>query len=150
MMRRVVLTETASGLTYTAQTSVPAGARIVDVLVETTAAWAAAISGSPAPEQLEDSRRKIELAVKRIESTLAAGPWLHRGQYSIVDIGGYALAATLPRLAPDIVNPKSTPRMLDWLERIGSRPAVKEVMGMRRLKEPGDVYAPGPEHSRWG
>jgi hypothetical protein len=42
MMRRIVLTETASGLTYTGVTSVPAGARIVDVLVETTAAWAAA------------------------------------------------------------------------------------------------------------
>lgn len=42
MMRRLVLTETASGLTYTAVTSVPVGARILDVLVETTAAWAAA------------------------------------------------------------------------------------------------------------
>lgn len=42
MMRRIVLTETASGLTYTAQTSVPVGARILDVLVETTAAWSAA------------------------------------------------------------------------------------------------------------
>lgn len=117
---------------------------------ERQAAWAAAIAGSPAPEQLADSRRKIELAAKRIESTLAASPWLHRGQYSIVDIGGYALSATLPRLVPDIVNPKSTPRMLEWLERIGNRPAVREVMAMRKLAEPRDVYAPGPEHSRWG
>ena len=117
---------------------------------ERQAAWAAAIAGAPAPEHLADSRRKIELAAKRFEATLAASPWLHRGQYSIIDIGGYALASTLPRLVPDIVNPKTTPRMLEWLERTGSRPAVKEVMGMRRLKEPGDVYAPGPEHSRWG
>ena len=117
---------------------------------ERQAAWAAAIAGAPAPEQLADSRRKIELAAKRIETTLAASPWLHGGQFSIVDIGGYALAATLPRLAPDIVNPKSTPRMMDWLDRIGARPAVKEVAAMRRLNEPQDVYAPGPEHSRWG
>ncbi len=117
---------------------------------ERQAAWAAAIAGAPAPEHLADSRRKIELAAKRIESTLATSPRLHRGEYSIVDIGGYALAATLPRLAPEIVNSRSTPRMLEWLQRIGSRPAVKEVMAMRRLTEPLDVYAPGPEHSRWG
>jgi len=42
MMRRLVLTETASGLTYTAQTSVPVGARILDVLFETVEAWTAA------------------------------------------------------------------------------------------------------------
>ena len=117
---------------------------------ERQTAWAAAIGGAPAPEQLADSRRKIELAAKRIETTLAATPWLHGGQFSIVDIGGYALAAKLPRLAPDIVNPASTPLMLDWLERIGNRPAVSAVTAMRKLKEPRDVYAPGPEHSRWG
>jgi len=117
---------------------------------ERQAAWSAAIAGAAPPEQIADSRRKIELAAKRIESTLAASPWLHGGLYSIVDIGGYALSATLPRLAPDIVNPKSTPRLLEWLGRIGDRPAVKEVMAMGRLKEPRDIYAPGPEHSRWG
>ena len=117
---------------------------------ERQAAWTSALAGAPAPEQLADSRRKIELAAKRIETTLAASPWLHGGQFSIVDIGGYALAATLPRLAPEIVSPKSTPRMLDWLERIGARRAVQEVAAMRRLAEPRDVYAPGPEHSRWG
>lgn len=42
MMRRLVLTETASGLTYTAQTSVPVGARILDVLIETFTDWTAA------------------------------------------------------------------------------------------------------------
>lgn len=41
MMRRLVLTETATGVTYTARTSIPAGARILDVLIETTAAWTA-------------------------------------------------------------------------------------------------------------
>jgi len=41
-MRRIVLTETASGLTYTAQTSVPVGARITDVLIESLAGWTAA------------------------------------------------------------------------------------------------------------
>jgi hypothetical protein len=57
MMRRIVLTETASGLTYTGVTSVPAGARITDVLMETFSAWAAAtldivVGDSDAPDAL--------------------------------------------------------------------------------------------------
>jgi hypothetical protein len=41
-VRTLTLTETVAGLTYTGRVSVPAGARVIDVLVETTAAWAAA------------------------------------------------------------------------------------------------------------
>jgi len=57
MMRRIVLTESASGLTYTARTSVPVGARIVDVLIEQLAAWTAAtitvdVGDSDAPDAL--------------------------------------------------------------------------------------------------
>lgn len=42
MLRTLTFTETALGVTYTARTSVPAGARLLDVLVETTTGWAAA------------------------------------------------------------------------------------------------------------
>ncbi len=42
MIRRLVLTETATGVTYTARTSIPHGARLLDVYLETTAAWTAA------------------------------------------------------------------------------------------------------------
>lgn len=117
---------------------------------ERQAAWEAAISGVAPPEQVDDSRRKIELAAKRIEAVLTASAWLHRGAYSIVDIDAWALACTLPRLTPEVVNARSTPRIMEWIDRIGARPAVREVMAMRRLSAPRDVYAPGPEHSRWG
>jgi hypothetical protein len=42
MIRTLTFTETAAGVTYTAFTSVPPGCRILDVLVETDAAWTAA------------------------------------------------------------------------------------------------------------
>ncbi len=42
MLRRLVLTETATGVTYTARTSIPAGGRLLDVLIETPDAWTAA------------------------------------------------------------------------------------------------------------
>lgn len=42
MIRTLRFTETIDGATYTASTSIPAGGRILDVLLETTAAWTAA------------------------------------------------------------------------------------------------------------
>lgn len=116
---------------------------------ERRAAWEAALAGY-GPEQLANSRRKIELAVKRMESVLAESPWLLGERYSITDISAFALAESLPRLTPDLVNAQATPRLLAWLEKISLRPAVREVLAMRTIEEPRDLYAPGPEHSRWG
>jgi GST-like protein len=115
---------------------------------ERRAAWEAAVSGGYGEEQLDNSRRKIALAVKRIEETLAASDWLLGNAYSIVDIDAFSLACTLPGLLPDMVNAKDTPSITAWLHRINERPAVKETLAMGRIGE--DVYAPGPEHSRWG
>jgi glutathione S-transferase len=117
---------------------------------ERQAAWATAVGDAYTPEQLADSRRKIELAVKRMEEVLAKSPWLMGDDYSVIDINAYALASSLPRLTPEIVSAGSSPRLMNWLDRIRSRPAVTEIEAMRTLKEPQDVYAPGPEHSRWG
>jgi len=41
-VRTLTFTETVAGLVYTAVTSIPKGARIIDVLIESTAAWTAA------------------------------------------------------------------------------------------------------------
>lgn len=117
-------------------------------IAERKAAWQAAVSDSQNEEQLENSRRKIGLAVDRIEETLSDSDWLMGNDYSIIDIDAFSLACTLPRLVPDMVNKDKTPRIMDWLERINNRPAVKETVAMRRVEE--DLYAPGPEHSRWG
>lgn len=42
MIRLLTFTETVAGATYTAKTSIPKGARLLDVLLETTTAWTAA------------------------------------------------------------------------------------------------------------
>jgi len=117
---------------------------------ERRAAWSAAVGDAYTPEQLADSRRKIELAVKRMEGILADTPWLTGEDYTVIDINAYALTSSLPRLAPEIVSAKTSPKLMNWLDRIRSRPAVREVEAMRTMEEPRDVYAPGPEHSRWG
>lgn len=42
MVRTLTFVETVDGETYTARTSVPPGARLLDLLIETTEAWTAA------------------------------------------------------------------------------------------------------------
>lgn len=117
-------------------------------VAERKAAWQAAISDSRNEDQLENSRRKIGLAVNRLEETLSDSDWLLGDNYSIIDIDAFSLVCTLPSLVPGTVNKDVTPRIMDWLNRINERPAVQEAFAMRRVKE--DLYAPGPEHSRWG
>ena len=117
-------------------------------VAERRAAWSAALEYAYPEDQLENSRRKIALAVKRMEETLAGSDWLLGDAYTIIDIDAYALMRTLPQLTPELVNDKDTPRCMDWLGRISERPAVQQALAMGRSEEP--LYAPGPEHSRWG
>ena len=51
MLRILTFTETDTGVTYTAKSSIPPGARLLDVLLETTVAWTAAT----APVDVGDS-----------------------------------------------------------------------------------------------
>ena len=117
---------------------------------ERRAAWQSAFTGGGGEEQLSDSRRKVELALDRIENMLAASGWLMGTAYSLADIEAFSMAATLTRLLPDLANPQRYPRVADWLGRIEARGAVAEALSMRRSELAPDLYAPGPEHSRWG
>ena len=51
MIRTLTFTETSTGATYTARTSIPRGARLLEVFLETTVAWTAAT----APVDVGDS-----------------------------------------------------------------------------------------------
>lgn len=41
MLKVISIVETVAGVTYTGQTSIPAGARVMDAYLETTSAWTA-------------------------------------------------------------------------------------------------------------
>ena len=114
---------------------------------ERKAAWYAATAGY-SQEAVDDSLRKIALAVQRVETTLASGNWLLGDCYSLVDIDAYVLVDLLPALTPELVNAAVTPHIMDWLERIRARDAVCAVNRLRNTENP--LFAPGPEHSRWG
>jgi glutathione S-transferase len=96
---------------------------------EKPAGWAAVFSDAEASEdQLALARDRTTEQVGKIEAALASTGWLVGGEYSIADIGAFAVVHTLPRLLPEVVNETETPHILAWLARIGERPAVKAAL----------------------
>jgi GSH-dependent disulfide-bond oxidoreductase len=113
-------------------------------------AWAAVTDGTYTEAVLGAVRERLKAPVKRIESTLASAPWLAGTQYSIADIDAFSLLNALPELAPDVLNRSDTPRTLDLLERVRTRPAVKAALALSRTGRPEEAFVPGAEASRWG
>jgi glutathione S-transferase len=113
-------------------------------------AWQLALTDGYSQELLEDSQRKVALAVRRIEEALAQSDWLVGGAYSLADIDAFAICNSLTVLTPGLVNEAATPRLVAWLKRIRARPAVQAALAVSRTGSPEQAFAPGPEHSRWG
>jgi glutathione S-transferase/GST-like protein len=97
-----------------------------------------------------NSERKVQLVIDRMEGILANADWLIGDSYSIADIDTFAMVNSLADIASGIVNSDDAPKTMAWLERIADRPAVKAVIASGTKHEAGKVFAPGPEHSRWG
>jgi glutathione S-transferase len=112
--------------------------------------WRLALADGYSSELLEDSKRKVALSVKRIEDALGATGWLVGSVYSLADIDAFAICNALTTLTPDIANAEVAPRLLEWLNRIRSRPAVRAALATSRTGKPEQAFAPGPEHARWG
>jgi GSH-dependent disulfide-bond oxidoreductase len=110
-------------------------------------AWAALIEGSY-DGNLAASR--LPFSLSRLERTLGSTPWLAGLDYSIADIDAFALLRSLPTLAPDLVNGQETPRIVDFLDRMHERPAVKRALALSRSGKPHESFVPGAEPSRWG
>lgn len=112
--------------------------------------WRRVLTDGYPDELIEDSKRKIALAVRRFEETLSSSQWLVGSAYSLADIDAFAICNSLPTLVPGLVSEATAPRLMDWLRRIRMRPAVRAALAMSRTGKPELAFAPGPEHSRWG
>lgn len=112
--------------------------------------WRAALCNSYSDEQLQDSRRKAELSVKKVESALQGANWLAGPDFSIADIDAFALMRPLAKNFPELLNERIAPRTMAWLGRIEARPAVKAALATSKTGVPETSFTPGSEHSRWG
>lgn len=118
---------------------------------ERRVAWRQALEDSYSEEDLADSRRKAGLLVERIEKALAEGAdWLVQDTFTLADIDTFALANSLPKLAPDVCNETASPKTIAWLKRMRARPSVQAALAMSNTGRPDEAFAPGPEHARWG
>jgi GSH-dependent disulfide-bond oxidoreductase len=110
--------------------------------------WMRAYHGDYPEELLAESRRKIGIALKRIEAALADGPWLLGQSYALADIDAFAICRSLPLLTPELM--EGHPRCVDWMARMQERPAVRKALTVGNWERPETAFAPGPEHARWG
>lgn len=118
-------------------------------LPERRAGWQMAAGGADG-ERVTDAQRMVAEAARQIEGRLDEHVWLAGAAYSLADIELFAWFHALEELVPDIVNARSTPRLLAWLEHIRNRPAVVQALAAGRSDDPRHAFAPGAEHSRWG
>lgn len=110
--------------------------------------WKRALRGDYPEEMLAESRRKVGIALSKIEAALANGPWLLGEQYSLTDIDAFAICRPVPLLAPDLM--QGHPRCAAWMARMEDRPAVRQSLTVGAWDHPETAFAPGPEHARWG
>jgi len=118
--------------------------------LERRQAWAAVADGTYGEAALAGVRARLKGPLQRIESTLAATPWLAGPEYSIADIDAFSLLNCLPALASDLLNGGEAARTLQFVERMRERPAVKAALALSRTGKPQEAFVPGAEASRWG
>lgn len=100
--------------------------------------WRSAYLQKTPPEQIEESWRRSQAGVRRIEHALTQSPWLAGQTYSLADIDHFNFFFLMERLIPDVIGSlinAETPATRNWLARMEERPAVKEMRA--RTKLPG-------------
>jgi len=110
--------------------------------------WRRAYADDYPDTLIDESRRKVKLALDRIDKALESGPWLLGDNYSLADIDTFAIARSIPLLAPELIEGRT--RIGDWLAAIEERPAVRTALATGGWERPETCFAPGPEHARWG
>jgi len=113
-------------------------------------AWVALIDGTYDEKLVARVRERLQFPLGRVEQTLSNSPWLAGSAYSIADIDAFALLRSLPTLTPELVNERTTPRIVDFLNRMQDRAAVKKALALSRSGKPHEAFVPGAEPSRWG
>lgn len=92
--------------------------------------WATVAGQSFTEEQLADSRRRCGVSIERAEKLLSTYRWLAGDEYSLADVNTYSMIAGIPRLMPEYMNEKTTPKTCAWLVRMNERPAVQAALAM--------------------
>jgi glutathione S-transferase len=99
--------------------------------------WLTAATESFTPEELSEARRQVSVSVERMENILRNSQWLAGDEYSLADVNTYSMAAGVPRLIPEAMSEETSPRSIDWLQRMNARPAVQAALATSRTTDQG-------------
>jgi glutathione S-transferase len=92
--------------------------------------WRTVAGSGFSESQLAEARQYIADGVGRFDAILQRSTWAAGDSYSLADIASYCVVPALPRLAPELVNPTKTPRIIEWLDAMNARPAVQRALAM--------------------
>ena len=108
--------------------------------------WRKERAGDYPEAQVEDSREKIRLAVRRLEGRID-GEWV-LGAFTIADLETYAWLAGMASIVPEAF--ENAPKTAAWLVRMKGRDSVQRALAQSQTGDPLQAWAPGPEINRWG
>lgn len=111
------------------------------------ARWHDVCDGKFSEDQEKDSIAKVIAAIDTADRQLEDRDW-HMGDFSIADLESYAWFAGMVELVPQAFEGKR--HYAAWLERVRNRPAVQRALSAATVRDPRQVWAPGPEINRWG
>src|SRR5258708_17211565 len=92
--------------------------------------WATIAGESFTQSQLEESKRNLSVSIDRMHKILAQSEWLAGASSSFPDFKHHSLVAGVPRMFPEIMNPKAAPLACAWLDTMNARPAVQAALSM--------------------
>jgi glutathione S-transferase len=99
--------------------------------------WKTARSGFSETD-LENATRKIEVAIDKVEATLATSTWIAGDMYTTADINFYSMCGMMVhRMFPEMNVDTRCPRLTDWRSRMEARPGVKAALEMPDHTAPG-------------
>lgn len=107
--------------------------------------WQRALAGFDL-ETLEAAADKIDVFLDAMTARLQVGDYLAGDAYSLADIDVWPFLEPLPRLKPALFADSGRQAVLDWIRRVGQRPAVRSALAGGRDQD----WLPGPEPIRWG
>lgn len=95
-------------------------------------AWTITVQNNFKETDLAESERRILIAATRLEEQLGRTRWLAGATYSLADINVYNMAAGLPMFMPCEITSETMPRLVQWINTVGSRPAVRAALAYSR------------------
>jgi glutathione S-transferase len=99
--------------------------------------WRTARSGF-SEKDLAYATDKILYAMDKVEKQLGATAWIAGNDYTLADINFFSMCGvSVERMFPEMQIEKRCPRVVAWIERMRTRPAVKRALAGEDRTAPG-------------